>query len=355
MNGTERVFTILHGSDLHFGRPHAPAAARDFLALAHSVSPDLIALSGDFTQRAKNREYEAAAEYLKRLPRVPLVVTPGNHDVPLYRLWERAAAPFRNYRRWIADELESEHDVDGTVVVALNTTTPDRSIVNGKVTDEQLERAAAAFARARDGGLRALVVHHALVGAPGGDRIAALPRARRIVRRLTEMGVELVMFGHLHRAFVGGGPAQRIGARRGVRAAGVQRHHRLRPRARLREGQEQLQPAAGVERPDRGDPVPALRLGGRVPAGRRRNLSPARPRAFPVAGVRGRRVTAARSPRGRALPGGPRMDPREHRNRRGACADEAWWGGRLDRPGVPPGPARDAPRPRPPSRASWRR
>lgn len=209
MTGPDRVFTILHGSDLHFGRPHTPAAATDFLTLAHSVSPDLIALSGDFTQRAKNREYEAAAAYLKRLPRVPLVVTPGNHDVPLYRLWERASAPFRNYRRWIADELDSEHDLGGAVVVALNTTTPDRTIVNGNVDDEQLERAAAAFARAGNGGLRALVVHHALVGAPGGDRIAALPRARRIVGRLADMGVELVLFGHLHRAFISVGARPR--------------------------------------------------------------------------------------------------------------------------------------------------
>lgn len=205
MSGPARVFTILHGSDLHFGRPHAPAAATDFLELAHSVSPDLIALSGDFTQRAKDREYTEAAAYLKRLPRVPLVVTPGNHDVPLYRIWERAKAPFRNYRRWIADDLDSDHDLDGAVVVALNTTTPDRTIVNGNVDDDQLDRAAAAFARAGNGGLRALVVHHALVGAPGGDRIAALPRSRRIVRRLAEMGVELVLFGHLHRAFVSEG------------------------------------------------------------------------------------------------------------------------------------------------------
>ena len=205
MSDADRAFTILHGSDLHFGRPHAPAAATDFLTLAHALSPDLIALSGDFTQRAKNREYEAAAAYLKHLPQVPLVVTPGNHDVPLYRLWERASAPFRNYRRWIANELDSEHDLDEAVVVALNTTTPDRTIVNGNVDEEQLERAAAAFARAGNGSLRALVVHHALVGAPGGDRIAALPRARRIVRRLGEMGVELVLFGHLHRAFVSEG------------------------------------------------------------------------------------------------------------------------------------------------------
>ena len=207
MSGRDGALTILHGSDLHFGRPHAPAAATDFLTLAHSVSPDLIALSGDFTQRARNGEYAAAAAYLKRLPRVPLVVTPGNHDVPLYRFWERASVPFRNYRQWIADDLDSEHDVGGAVVVSLNTTTPDRAIVNGGVADAQLERAAAAFARAENGGLRALVVHHALVGAPGGDRIAPLPRARHIVRRLAGMGVELVLFGHLHRAFVAQGRA----------------------------------------------------------------------------------------------------------------------------------------------------
>ena len=205
MNSGDGVFTILHGSDLHFGRPHAPAAASEFLELAHSVAPDLIALSGDFTQRARNREYAAAAAYLKRLPAVPLVATPGNHDVPLYRLWERASAPFRNYRRWIANELDAEHRVNGAVVVSLNTTTPDRAIINGHVDDAQLQRAASAFARAGNGHLRVLVVHHALVGAPGGDRIAALPRSRRIVSRLARMGVELVLFGHLHRAFVSEG------------------------------------------------------------------------------------------------------------------------------------------------------
>ena len=213
MSGPAGAFTIMHGSDLHFGRPHTPAAAADFLTLAHSVSPDMIALSGDFTQRAKERDYEAAVAYLKRLPDVPLVVTPGNHDVPLYRIWERASAPFRNYRRWIASELDTELDLDGAVVVALNTTTPDRSIVNGRVADAQLERAEAAFARAGNGHVRLLVVHHALVRAPDGhDGIASLPQSRRIVRRLTEMGVELVLFGHLHRAFVahgvpGGGAA----------------------------------------------------------------------------------------------------------------------------------------------------
>ena len=206
MSGPVDAFTILHGSDLHFGRPHAPAAAVDFLTLAHSVSPDLIALSGDFTQRAKEREYKAAAAYLQRLPDVPLIVTPGNHDVPLYRIWERASAPFRNYRRWIARELDTELELDDAVVVALNTTTPDRSIVNGNVNDGQLERAEAAFARAGNGHLRLLVVHHALVRAPNGaDGIAALPQSPRIVRRLAEMGVELVLFGHLHRAFVAEG------------------------------------------------------------------------------------------------------------------------------------------------------
>lgn len=205
MSSPESVVTILHGSDLHFGKRHAPDAAADFLALAHSASPDVIALSGDFTQRARKGEYEAAASYLERLPDVPVVVTPGNHDVPLYRIWERASAPFRNYRRWIASDLDTETDVKGAVVVSLNTTTPDRSIVNGHVDDAQLEQAARAFARAGNGHVRVLVFHHALVGAPGGDRIAALPRSRHIMNRLAEMGVEVVLFGHLHRAFVSQG------------------------------------------------------------------------------------------------------------------------------------------------------
>ena len=80
------MLTIVHGSDLHFGRHFRPGVAEAFLVAVHDAEPDLIVISGDLTQRAKVREYRAARTFLAEFPDVPLVVTPGNHDVPLYRV-----------------------------------------------------------------------------------------------------------------------------------------------------------------------------------------------------------------------------------------------------------------------------
>jgi 3',5'-cyclic AMP phosphodiesterase CpdA len=53
--------TLVHLSDLHFGRTDPEVVA----ALAASVEearPDLIAVSGDLTQRARARQFEEARE-----------------------------------------------------------------------------------------------------------------------------------------------------------------------------------------------------------------------------------------------------------------------------------------------------
>lgn len=197
------TLTVVHASDLHFGRPHDPAAAEDFLAAVQGASPDLIALSGDFTQRAKIREFEAARDFLARLPDVPVVTTPGNHDVPLYRVFERLTAPLRNYRRYIRDELETVTRIPGLTVVALSSAAPHRAIVNGRITERQLAFARAACREAPAGDLRALVTHHHLAPAPDYEGDRPLPGGRAILDALEAMGFELVLGGHLHRAYIG--------------------------------------------------------------------------------------------------------------------------------------------------------
>ncbi|MHC4925410.1 MAG: metallophosphoesterase, partial [Planctomycetota bacterium] len=101
------MVTLIHASDIHFGAPYDAAAGEAFQVAARALHADLVVVSGDFTQRAKTAEYEAARRWLDRLPDLPVVVTPGNHDVPLYRMLERVFQPYRNYRRWISPELDS--------------------------------------------------------------------------------------------------------------------------------------------------------------------------------------------------------------------------------------------------------
>ena len=197
------MLTIVHGSDLHFGKPFHFEAAQAFRRAVGELAPDLLVVSGDFTQRAKVKEYEEAQEFLRSLPDVPLVVTPGNHDVPLYRVWERLVAPLRNYRNFISDQLDTVTRVSGATVVALNSTAPHRAIVNGRIRDWQLVFAAEAFRDTPEGDARIVVAHHHLAPAPDYESDQVMPGFRRCLDAFTEMEVDLILGGHLHRGYVG--------------------------------------------------------------------------------------------------------------------------------------------------------
>ncbi len=195
--------TVLHVSDLHFGPAFQPKVGEALLSFAADLSPDAIVASGDFTQRAKEREFRAAHDYLERLPDVPLVVTPGNHDVPLYRIRERLFSPYDLYREYISRELDTVLELPGVVFVALNSTAPRRAIVNGRLRRRQLDFARAAFNAAPAESLRVLVAHHHFAPPPdfeGGD---VMPKAKRALDAFTEMSVDAILGGHLHRAYIG--------------------------------------------------------------------------------------------------------------------------------------------------------
>jgi DNA repair exonuclease SbcCD nuclease subunit len=196
------MLTILHGSDLHFGKRFKAEAAEAFLEAIRDSHPDLLVLSGDFTQRAKIREYEQARAYLHSLPDLPVVLTPGNHDVPLYRVWERLLTPLKNYREFISPELDSVTVLPGATVVSLNSTAPLRAIVNGRLRDSQLLFAAEAFEGANQGDLKVVVLHHHLAPAPDYESDQVLQGYQRCLAAFSKMGVELILGGHLHRSYV---------------------------------------------------------------------------------------------------------------------------------------------------------
>lgn len=192
------MLKILHASDLQLGKPFRPRAGEAFIQLAFDVNPHLIVVSGDLTQRAKQREFQAAWDLLKRLPSVPLVVTPGNHDVPLYRIWERILFPYWHWHRQIPRDLDSVARVAGAVIVGLSSASPLRTIVNGRISGRQLSFARKNFEDAAPDAVRVLVIHHHLISPPGDEGAAPLPHARRILQQIEAMDVDLVLGGHLH-------------------------------------------------------------------------------------------------------------------------------------------------------------
>lgn len=190
---------ILHGSDLQIGTPYRPGVAQAFQRLARELDPDLVVVSGDLTQRAKVREYRQARSFLDALASWPVVVTPGNHDVPLYRFWERLATPYRNWRRFIGPDLDSVTHLAGATVVALNSSAPRRAIVAGRLDAPQLDFARAAFAAAPEGDARVVVTHHHFIPTPDGLGGRPFPGASRLLEALEAMEVDLVLGGHVHR------------------------------------------------------------------------------------------------------------------------------------------------------------
>lgn len=192
------MLTVLHASDLQCGKPFRPRAADAFVALAGEIAPDVIVVAGDLTQRAKDREYVTASGLLGRLPDVPRIVTPGNHDVPLYRVWERAFAPYGNWRRRVSTALDTVNHLEGATFVALNSSAPRRAIVNGRIDDDQVDFARGAFRSAPRSDVRVLVIHHHFVPVPDGKGGKPLPRARSLVAEFEAMGVDMVLGGHVH-------------------------------------------------------------------------------------------------------------------------------------------------------------
>ena len=197
------MITLLHVSDLHFGPPYVEKVGEALQAFAARLTPTAIVASGDFTQRAKPEQFQAARAFLDRFPKVPVVVTPGNHDAPLYRVAERVLDPFGHYREYINPELDTVTRIPGATIVAINSMAPLRGLVNGRIHRWQIEFVRDALAGRPDDELRIVVAHHHFAPPPdfeGGD---VMPKAQRAIDAFTQMRVDLVMGGHLHRAYIG--------------------------------------------------------------------------------------------------------------------------------------------------------
>ncbi|TWT77432.1 Calcineurin-like phosphoesterase [Posidoniimonas polymericola] len=197
------MLSLMQISDLHFGPYFLPKVSEAALRAAHDLQPGVMVVSGDFTQRAKPSEFQDARRFLDALPQVPTVVTPGNHDVPLYRVWERLTAPYRNYHEHISRELNSTLHVDGATIASLNSASPYRAITNGRIHNTQLDYCEQALSAAPDGDLRIVVAHHHFAPAPDYEQTEVMPKAKRAMDRFETLEVDIIMGGHLHRAYIG--------------------------------------------------------------------------------------------------------------------------------------------------------
>ena len=188
--------TIVHLSDLHFGRLD-PVVVAPLCAAIDSASPDLIAISGDFTQRAKRSEFVAARAFLNGL-RAPKLLVPGNHDVPLWNVGLRMIMPLRRYQRYISPELEPEYVDDEIIALGVNTARVTVYGGGGRINATQISRIVTRFAAAPQALVRIIVTHHPFDLPPGVRERRLLGRAEMAMAGLTLSKPDLFLSGHLH-------------------------------------------------------------------------------------------------------------------------------------------------------------
>jgi len=198
------VARIAHLSDIHFGAhdPQIVAATEDWL---RQSQPDLVIISGDLTQRAKVEQFREASAYLSRLRAAgfPILVVPGNHDVPLYDVFRRFAAPLDRYMRFIDDDLCPWFENDEVAVLGINTAR-SLTIKDGRINRDQIAMVRKRFAAVAPAKTRILVTHHPLFAMPigeGGELSEAVGRHRDAVEAVAEAGVHLALAGHFHRTY----------------------------------------------------------------------------------------------------------------------------------------------------------
>ena len=196
--------TIAHLSDVHFGA-HEPKVADAAEAWLLEHRPDLIVVSGDFTQRARVAQYRMASAWLNRLRAdgFKLVVVPGNHDVPLYDIFRRFARPLNRYRRFIANDLCPWFENDDLAVFGINTAR-SLTIKDGRINRDQMDMIRKRFRDVPDHKTRILVTHHPLFAMPigeGGEIAEAVGRHEDAITAICEAGVHIALAGHYHRTF----------------------------------------------------------------------------------------------------------------------------------------------------------
>lgn len=192
--------TIVHLSDLHFGRVNA-SLLEPLKTVVREIEPDLVAVSGDLTQRARSHQFQQARSFLDELPK-PQIVVPGNHDIPLHNVFARFLEPLTKYKRYITNDLQPTYEDREVAIVGVNTA---RSLVfkGGRINQTQVGRLREKFCSLEDDVVKVVVTHHPFDLPEGHDEGDLVGRARMAMTSLADCGADLFLAGHLHVSHTG--------------------------------------------------------------------------------------------------------------------------------------------------------
>jgi len=187
--------SIVHLSDIHFGSVDA-AVVGPLIETINKIAPDVVAVSGDLTQRARAHQFKQARAFLDSLPR-PQIVVPGNHDVPLHNVLARFAQPLRKYRRYITSDLRPFH-YDAEIAVLGVNTARSFTIKGGRINQQQVDWMRERLCAFDPQVVKIVVTHHPFDLPEGHDERNLVGRARMAMEGLAGCGADVFLAGHLH-------------------------------------------------------------------------------------------------------------------------------------------------------------
>ncbi|AAC06876.1 metallophosphoesterase family protein [Aquifex aeolicus] len=183
---------IAHISDLHVKCEwYEDRLGNNLVKYLNAQKPDLLIITGDLTDYGYYAEYKRAYSFLELIEVEKRVVVPGNHDARNegYELFEEFFGTRMPY-------YEDEY----MVIIGMDSSLPDRE-------EGHIGRKGYKFLREtlKDKGdkLKIVALHHHVVPIPAtGSDLAILTDAGNLMKVVDELGVELVLTGHKHKAWV---------------------------------------------------------------------------------------------------------------------------------------------------------
>lgn len=190
---------LVHLTDPHFGcedRASLDATAKYITA----TKPDAVIVTGDISKDGLATELNAACDWMRGLG-VPVMLTPGNHDVPYYEMIGRLCYPWMRFKNASHGIKTEPWHTDDWSIVPVNTARAWQFRFNwaqGEISRGQTAIAAAELQKSKPGALRIIITHHPLDW-PNDAPIKGITRGgKRGLEKLVDAGAELFLSGHLH-------------------------------------------------------------------------------------------------------------------------------------------------------------
>jgi len=197
--------SILQFSDIHFGVEdrNAMEAVHEF---AQSLKPDVTLICGDITQSGKIEEFENAKVWIERFPG-PRIITPGNHDTPMFNIWLRVFVPFGRYHKYLAPLSDDRYVDDNIAIIPMNTARGVQAKLDwslGVMNMPKLQETLDELKMIGKNRLKMIAVHHPLIYPPVSPLQKETKNGEAATTLISNSDIDGVLSGHVHAPFVVG-------------------------------------------------------------------------------------------------------------------------------------------------------